>query len=84
MSTPTTLVSRRRALVVLAAALTLGAAATGNSILSLSPNPDLAAAAGFGTPGLHYRYGNSVDLGNGRARTYVVVDGLTGIRSRSG
>ena len=44
--------------VVMAAAVTLGAAAAGNSMLSLSPNPDLAAAAGGGTPGLHYRYGN--------------------------
>ena len=78
MSRSTTPAARRRAPVILAAALTLGAAAAGNSMLSLSPNPDLAAAAGAGTPGMHYRYGNSVALGNGRARTYVIVDGLTG------
>ena len=72
------LANRRRGLVLLAAALTLGAAAASGSILNLSPNPDLAAAAGFGTPGMHYRYGASVAMGNGRARTYVITNGMTG------
>lgn len=78
MTTPTLPVPSRRGLVLLAAALTVGAAAAGGSLLDLSPNPDLAAGAGLGTPGLHYRYGRSVALGNGQARTYVVVDGMTG------
>ncbi|HZW06788.1 MAG TPA: DUF5602 domain-containing protein [Phycisphaerales bacterium] len=74
----TSFANRRHGLVILAAALTLGAAAAGGSILDLSPNPDLAAAAGFGTPGMHTRYGASVTMGNGMARTYVLVDGMTG------
>ena len=70
--------TRRRALVLLAAVFTVGAAASGRSILSLAPNPDLAIGAGFGTPGLHRIEGAEVALGKGRARTYVVVDGMTG------
>ena len=69
---------RRRGLVILAAALAVGAAASGSSLLSLAPNPGLAAAAGAGTPGLHRLDGAAVALGKGRARTYVVVDGMTG------
>lgn len=76
MSTLASHATRRRGLVLLAAALTVAVAASGNAILSLSP--DLASAARFGTPGLDYRYGAEVKLGNGRARTYVVTDGLTG------
>lgn len=79
MPTPTRPAThRRRIAVVLAAALATGAAASAGSIFSLAPNPDLAVAAGISTPGLHYRYGESVALGDGRARTYVVVDGMTG------
>jgi uncharacterized protein len=78
MPNPTPLLSPRRGLVILAAALTLGAAAAGGPILDLSPDPDLAAAAGFGTSGMHTRYGAAVDMGNGKARTYVLVDGMTG------
>ena len=78
MTTPSLPRNRRRGLVLLAAGLTLGAAATGGSLLDLRPNPDLAAGAGFGTPGLHARYGTSVAMGNGRARTYVITDGMTG------
>ena len=68
---------RRRGLVLLAAAVAMGAAGSG-SLLSLAPNPALAAAAGMGTPGLHRVEGAAVALGNGRARTYVIVDGMTG------
>ena len=74
---PTSLATPRRLGLVLAAVLTVGAAA-GNSILSLHPRPELAAGAGFGTPGLHLRYGAPVDIGNGRGRTYVLTDGVTG------
>jgi hypothetical protein len=69
---------RSRGLVILAAALAVGAAASGRSMLSLAPNPDLAGAAGVATPGLHRLDGVAVALGNGQARTYVVVDGTTG------
>jgi hypothetical protein len=68
---------RRRGLVILATALAVGAAASGSPV-SLAPNPHLAAAAGLGTPGLHRLEGAPVALGNGQARTYVVVDGITG------
>jgi hypothetical protein len=78
MTNPTPLATRWRGLVILAATLTLGTAAASGSLLDLSPNPDLAAMAGLGTPGLHARYGASVALGNGRARTYVLLDGTTG------
>jgi hypothetical protein len=75
-SSPST--RHRRGLVLLAAALAVGAAASAGSVLSLAPNPALAAGAGLGTPGLHRLEGDAVALGNGRARTYVVVDGTTG------
>lgn len=78
MSRPSTRSTRLRVLVLLGAVLTVGAAAAGESILSLRPDSDLATGAGLGTPGLHYRYGAPVDMGSGRARTYVVVDGTTG------
>ena len=50
---------RRRGFVLLAAAVTLTLG---------------TAAAGFGAGDARYRYGAEVALGNGRARTYVVVD----------
>lgn len=78
MPTPPSPITRRRAAVVLAAALATGATASANAIFSLAPNPDLAVHAGISTPGLHYRYGSPVELGNGRARTYVIVHGMTG------
>ena len=76
--TTTTLTNPRRGLMLLTAVLTLGAAAAGGSFLDLSPNPDLAAAAGLGTPGMHSRYGASVAMGNGTARSYVILDGMSG------
>jgi len=75
MSTLSTLAARPGRLVILAAAL--AAAAVGGAILHLGPEAALAAATGVGA-GHHYRYGAEVELGNGRARTYVVMDGRTG------
>lgn len=78
MSSTAILTTRRRGGVLLAAALVVGAAGGGSAILSSGPDPDLAQAAGMSTPDLHYRYGNSVELGKGQARTYVVLDGMSG------
>lgn len=70
--------SMSRAIFPLPAILVLGGAAAGGSLLDLRPDPALASGAGEGTPNLHYRYGDEVELGRGRARTYVVTDGMTG------
>jgi hypothetical protein len=75
MSSLTSLATRRQAFVVMAAALTVGAA--GGTILNLSPEPGLAPVEGAGVAS-QYLYGASVELGNGRAQTYVGVDGRTG------
>jgi uncharacterized protein len=74
MSTLSSLATRPGRLFILAAALT---GAAGAAILHLSPETALAAAAGVGT-GFQYRYGAAVELGNGHARTYVVLDPRTG------
>jgi hypothetical protein len=45
-----------------------------------APRPGDALAARAGQPGVHRQYGTPVRLGNGRARTYVVLDQKAGGR----
>jgi uncharacterized protein len=78
MPTHTFYPSRSRGLILSAALLTLVTAAAGGSLLDLRPDPSLALGAGMGTPNLHYRYGTQVAMGKGFARTYTILDGMTG------
>lgn len=64
-----TAIATRSALLLVAAAVTAAAARLAR------PTPGANPA---GTAGLHARYGAAVAMGNGQARTYVVVDGRSG------
>lgn len=64
----------------LALALTLGAAlaACTDAPTATAPPSVEAARAGYDQPGVHVQYGVPVQLGDGRARTYVVIDQKSG------
>ena len=62
------------------AALALFVACTGTEPTALGPDassPSLARA-GYDTPGMHRQYGTPVKVGDGMARTYVVLDAKSG------
>ena len=64
----------------LALALSLGAAlaACTDAPTATAPPAVAAARAGYDQPGVHVQYGVPVKVGDGRARTYVVIDQKSG------
>jgi len=67
-----------------AGALTFGAFACADESTSLRPSagakPQLSATDGL-PPGVHRQYGTPIKLGDGRARTYAVIDDNAGGRT---
>jgi hypothetical protein len=60
--------------LALAATLALGAGACSDAGAPVAPGSADAVQQAKGTPGTHRQYGVPVKLGNGSARTYVVLD----------
>ncbi len=66
--------------------LTIGTAALATAVLSLTACQELTGStaspgrAGYDAPGVHRQYGVPQKVGNGRARTYVVIDQKNGGR----
>jgi hypothetical protein len=82
VSALSTFSTSRRSLTVAAAAVAAGLtiAACRESAAAPRPSAPSADRAGADRPGVHLQYGTPVRVGNGRARTYVVLDQQAGGR----